>query len=183
MEKDADAGAVSHSAREGDLRERLPASMRTRMIRAFTGVRAAEISGLIGGTFLLAAIGKLLDNRHFAEILAQWRLFPHWSLLGLGILLSLSELLLPVWLFSGWRLVEAALLAVLFHVAYVLGTLATVLRGIRLPDCGCFGILFPHPLDWMMVFEDALLAALCVALYFLARSKRSLFAELSGSAV
>ena len=133
----------------------------------------AAIIALIGGTLLLAAIGKLLDNRHFAEVLAQWRLFPSWSLLGLGVLLSLSELLVAVWLFSGWRLPVAALLAVLFHVAYVLGTFITVLRGIRLPDCGCFGILFPHPLDWMMVFEDAALAGLCLGLYLLARSKRT----------
>ena len=131
----------------------------------------AAIIVLIAGTLLLAAIGKLLDNRYFAEILAQWRLFPSWSLLGLGVLLSLSELLLALWLFSGWRLAEAALLAVLFHIAYVLGTLITVLRGIRLPDCGCFGILFPHPLDWMMVFQDTALAVLCVGLYLLARLK------------
>ena len=129
----------------------------------------AAIVIFIGGTLLLAAIGKLLDNRHFAEILAQWRLFPNWSLLGLGVLLSLSELLLAAWLFSGWRLVEAALLAVLFHVVYVLGTLVTVLRGIRLPDCGCFGILFPHPLDWMMVWQDTFLAVLCSVLYLLAK--------------
>lgn len=131
----------------------------------------AAIIVLIAGTLLLAAIGKLLDNRYFAEILAQWRLFPSWSLLGLGVLLSLSELLLALWLFSGWRLAEAALLAVLFHIAYVLGTLITVLRGIRIPDCGCFGILFPHPLDWMMVFQDTALAVLCVGLYLLARLK------------
>lgn len=135
-------------------------------------VRAAIIA-LIAGTLLLAAIGKLLDNRHFAEVLAQWQLFPRWSLLGLGVVLSLSELLLGVWLFSGWRLAEAALLAVLFHVAYVTGTLITVLRGIRLPDCGCFGIFFPHLLDWVMVFEDAALALLCLGLYLLARSKRT----------
>ena len=133
----------------------------------------AAIIVFIGGTLLLAAIGKLLDNRYFAEILSQWRLFPSWSLLGFGVLLSLSELLLALWLFSGWRLAEAALLAVLFHLSYVLGTLITVLRGIRLPDCGCFGILFPHPLDWMMVFQDTALAVLCLGLYLLARSKRA----------
>jgi hypothetical protein len=133
----------------------------------------AAIIALIAGALLLAAIGKLLDNRYFAEILAQWRLFPNWSLLGFGVLLSLCELLLALWLFSGWRLAEAALFAVLFHISYVLGTLVTVLRGIRLPDCGCFGILFPHPLDWMMVFQDAALAVLCIGLFFLARSKRS----------
>jgi hypothetical protein len=132
----------------------------------------AAIIALIGGTLLLAASGKLLDNRYFAEILAQWRLFPSWSLLGLGVVLSLSELLVAVWLFSGWQLAKAALFAVLFHIAYVIGTLITVLRGIRLPDCGCFGIFFPHPLDWVMVFEDAALAGLCIGLYFLARSQR-----------
>lgn len=131
-------------------------------------VRAAIIV-LIAGTLLLAAIGKLLDNRYFAEILAQWRLFPSWSLLGFGVLLSLSELLLALWLFSGWRLAEAALFAVLFHVAYVIGTLITVLRGIRLPDCGCFGVLFAHPLGWRMVWQDTFLAVLCLVLYVLAR--------------
>jgi hypothetical protein len=133
----------------------------------------AAIIALIGGTLFLAAIGKLLDNRHFAQVLALWQLFPRWSLLGLGVLLSLSELLLAVWLVSGWRSPVAALLAVLFHVAYVIGTLITVLRGIRLPDCGCLGILFPHPLDWIMVFEDAALALLCIGLDRLARSKRT----------
>jgi hypothetical protein len=58
------------------------------------------IAWLIGGVLLLAAIGKLLDNRHFAEALAQWHLFPRWSLLPLGVVASLSELVLALWLFS-----------------------------------------------------------------------------------
>lgn len=129
------------------------------------------IVALIGGILFVAAIGKLLDNRYFAEMLAQWQLFPRWSLLGLGVVVSLSELVLTAWLFSGWRLTQAALVALLFHLGYISGTVITLLRGIRLPDCGCFGILFPHPLDWMMVFQDAVLAVLCVVLYLLARAK------------
>lgn len=125
---------------------------------------------LIGSTLLLAAIGKLLDNRHFAEVLAQWRLFPHWSLLPLGVVGSLAELVLAVWLFSGWRLVTAALLSVLFHLGYSTATTITLLRGIRLPDCGCFGILFSHPLNWTMVVEDVGFAILSLVLYMLART-------------
>ena len=123
----------------------------------------------IGGILLVAAIGKLLDNRFFAEKLAEWHLFPTWSLLPLGVVVSLSELMLAIWLFSGWRLAWAALVALLFHLGYIGGTLITLLRGIRLPDCGCFGILFPHPLDWMMVWQDTFLAALCLVLYLLAK--------------
>jgi hypothetical protein len=100
---------------------------------------------LIGSTLLLAATGKLLENRHFAEVLAQWQLFPTWAPLPLGVGASLAELVLAIWLFSGWKLATAALLSILFHFGYSIATIITLLRGIRLPDCGCFGILFPHP--------------------------------------
>jgi hypothetical protein len=123
----------------------------------------------IGCVLLLAAIGKLLDNRHFAEVLALWRLFPSWSLLPLGVVASLSELILALWLFSGWRLAQAAIAAVVFHLGYTVATVITLVRGIRLPDCGCFGILFPHPLNWVMAFEDLGFAALSFALYLLVR--------------
>lgn len=126
----------------------------------------------IGGMLLLAAIGKLLDNRHFAEVLAQWQLFPSWSLLALGVLASLSELGLAIWLLSGWRLAAAALVAVAFHLGYSIATTLAVIRGIRLSDCGCFGIFFPHPLNWTMVVEDSILAGICFVLYLMAsRSK------------
>ena len=95
------------------------------------------IAWLIGCILLLAAIGKLLNNRHFAEVLAQWQLFPHWSLLPLGVIASLAQLVLGIWLFSGWRLAGAALLSVLFPLGYSIATTITLLRGIRLPDCGC----------------------------------------------
>lgn len=127
------------------------------------------IAWFIGAVLLIAAIGKLLDNRHFAEILAQWRLFPEWSLLGLGVVASLTELLLAIWLFSGWRLQGAAILAILFHAGYSVLTTITVLRGIRLPDCGCFGVFFAHPLDEFMAAEDAILALISFVLYLAAR--------------
>ena len=123
---------------------------------------------LIGGVLFIAAVGKLLDNRLFAEKLAQWQLFPNWSLLALGVIVSLSELILAVWLFSGWRLSQAAIAAVVFHLGYTGGTLVTLLRGIRLPDCGCFGVLFPHELNWTMAFEDMGFAALALFLYLIA---------------
>ncbi len=124
---------------------------------------------LIGGVLFVAAIGKLLDNRFFAEALAQWRLFPSWSLLPLGAVTSLSELALAAWLFSGWRLPQAAIFAVVFHLGYVVATVITLSRGIRLADCGCFGILFPHPLNWVMAFEDLGFASLSFALYLIAK--------------
>jgi hypothetical protein len=124
---------------------------------------------LIATTLIVAAVGKLLDNRHFAELLARWELFPHWSLLPLGLVTSLSELLLAMWLLSGWRLAGAAITAALFHLGYVSATVLALLRGIRLPDCGCFGIFFPHPLNWTMAAEDSAYLIASMVLFLLAR--------------
>ena len=135
----------------------------------FLNLIRRAIAWLIGCVLLLAATGKLLDNRHFAEVLAQWQLFPRWSLLPLGVVTSLAELILALWLFSGWRLDRAALLSVLFHLGYSIATVVTLIRGIRLPDCGCFGILFPHPLNWTMAIEDSGFAVLSLVLCLLAR--------------
>src|SRR2546428_6964049 len=110
------------------------------------------IAWLIACVLLLAAIGKLLDNRHFAEVLVQWQLFPRWSLLPLGVIASLAELVLAIWLFSGWRLASAALLSVLFHLGYSIATVVTLLHGFHLPDYDCFVILFPLPLNWTMEY-------------------------------
>jgi len=77
-------------------------------MNTFFNLIRSGIAWLIGCVLLLAAIGKLLDNRHFAEVLAQWQLFPHWSLLPLGVVASLAELVLAIWLFSGARLATAA---------------------------------------------------------------------------
>ena len=52
-------------------------------------------------------------------------------------------------------------------------------HGIRLADCGCFGILFPHPLSWLMAFEDLIFAALSLLLYFLAHPRIALARPLS----
>lgn len=59
----------------------------------------------------------------------------------------------------------AALVAAAFHLVYSAATIVTVFRGIPLPDCGCFGIFFQHPLDWTMAIEDMALAGVCLLLY------------------
>src|SRR5713101_1373975 len=99
-------------------------------MKMFLTIVRVGIVLFIGGVLLLAAIGKLLDNRYFSEVLGQRRLLPSWSLLPFGVVLSLLELALALWLFSGWRLAQAALVSVLFYLGYTFGTAITLLRGI-----------------------------------------------------
>ena len=52
---------------------------------------AAVARWLLCAVFLTTALGKLLDNRGFAQALGEYRLFPAPLLLPLGLAISLAE--------------------------------------------------------------------------------------------
>lgn len=109
---------------------------------------------------LASAIGKLLDNRGFAAVIATYRLVPEPLLLPLGLALALAELALGLWLLRGMRLAGAALLTVLFHLGYLAWLALAWLRGLDIPNCGCFGIYLARPLTaWTFVEDGVLLVA------------------------
>lgn len=120
---------------------------------------------VLAAVLLATAIGKLLDNRGFAEIVATYHVLPHWALLPSALALALTELGLGVWLVWGVRLSLAALLATALHVVYFAWSSVALLRGLNIPDCGCFGVFWAHPLSLVTVAEDAGLALLAYVLF------------------
>lgn len=120
---------------------------------------------VLAAVLLVTAIAKLLDNRGFAEVIATYRVLPHWALLPSALALSLTELGLGVWLVGGVRLSLAALLATALHVVYFGWSSVALLRGLNIPDCGCFGVFWAHPLSLATVAEDAGLALLAYVLF------------------
>jgi hypothetical protein len=132
--------------------------------------RTALLLRLFLGLVLLAtAAGKLLDVPGFAEVLRTYQAFPDAALRPLALAVPLVELALAVWLFSGRRLAAAAALAAVLHGIYAIWAAATLLRGLRVPNCGCFGVFFARPLGWRTVAEDGVLLGLSVWLLVLAR--------------
>lgn len=125
----------------------------------------------LGLVLLATAAGKLLDIRGFARILGTYQLLPEPALLPLAFAVALVELGLGIWLFSGRRLVAAAGAALSLHAVYAVWAAATLLRGLRLPNCGCFGVFFPRPLGWRTVAEDLVMAGLSAWLLLLARRR------------
>ena len=112
----------------------------------------------LGLVLLATAAGKLLDVRGFAAVLATYEAFPESALVPLALAVPLAELALAVWLFSGRRLAGAAGAALALHLLYAVWAAATLARGLRLPNCGCFGVFLPSPLGWRTVAEDLVLA-------------------------
>ncbi len=120
---------------------------------------------LIGSVLLASALGKSLDLKGFVEVLVTYRLFPDWSLWTLAFGIVGSEWALAVWILVGWRLPTGALLAMMMNALYALGLIITLVRGLDLPNCGCYGVFFPQPLRWYSPVEDLALVGICYALY------------------
>ena len=129
------------------------------------------LRGFIGLVLLATAGGKLLDVPGFARILGSYRALPQGSDLALALAISSAELALSVWLLSGRWLARAALASVAIHLAYALWSAAGVLRGLKLSNCGCFGVFLARPLGWNTVVEDLGMVGLSAWLLVLARGK------------
>jgi hypothetical protein len=119
---------------------------------------------LLGVILLASALGKSLDLQGFVEVLLTYRLFPGWALQPVALAVTGLEWLLALWILSGWCLPTSALLALILYGIYAAGLVVTLLRGLDLPNCGCYGVFFPRPLRWYSPLEDLALAGMCYAL-------------------
>jgi len=119
---------------------------------------------LIGGVLLASAFGKSLEMPGFVEVLVTYRLFPEWSLWPLALGITGIEWGLAAWILVGWQLSTGALIAMGLNGLYAIGLIVTLLRGLDLPNCGCYGVFFPQPLRWYSPLEDLALVGICSVL-------------------
>lgn len=122
----------------------------------------------LGLLILASGVGKALDIDGFAAVLATYELgLSTQALLPLASVVCVVELGLGIWLLGGVAVRAAAIAAAMLNFAYfvLLGT--ALLRGLDLPNCGCFGVYLARPLRWYSPLEDLLLIGACTALLHL----------------
>ena len=119
---------------------------------------------LIGGVLLASAVGKSLDLNGFVDVLVTYRLFPGWTLWPVAFMIIGIEWILAAWILSGWRLPTGALFGLMLNGLCAVGLILTLVRGLDLPNCGCYGVFFPQPLRWYSPLEDLVLVGMCYAL-------------------
>jgi uncharacterized membrane protein YphA (DoxX/SURF4 family) len=118
----------------------------------------------VGVVIFGSALGKSLDLPGFVEVLKTYRIFPGLTLWPLALALTGFEFVLGAWLLSGWRLRVGALVALGLNAGYAAWMTISLLRGLELSNCGCFGVFFPQPLRWYSPLEDLVLVGMCYAL-------------------
>jgi uncharacterized membrane protein YphA (DoxX/SURF4 family) len=121
--------------------------------------------------FLTTALGKLLDNRGFAEVLRTYQLFPDKGLLAFALSISLVELLLGVILLLNRKIKICSLSVLGINCGYLLLAVVTNLRGLKLENCGCFGVFLARPMTWETVVEDAVIVFLSVVFWGLEETR------------
>lgn len=124
----------------------------------------------IGGILVASALGKSLDVLGFIEVLKTYRAFPDTVLGPLAYGVILVEAVVGLWVLAGLRLTESALAAGVVNAGYAMWMTVSLMRGLELANCGCFGVFFPQPLRWYSPLEDLVLVSASAVLWALARS-------------
>ncbi|MGH8126856.1 MAG: MauE/DoxX family redox-associated membrane protein [Gammaproteobacteria bacterium] len=120
---------------------------------------------------LTTGIAKLIDMSGFAAVVNSYALLPTALTVVAAWVLALTEVGLGLWLLSNWCGVASATVLVALHVMYLFWLVQALLRGLKLPNCGCFGVYWPRALHWTTLIEDLVLLTLAVSLYWLQRRR------------
>ncbi len=122
------------------------------------------LQSFVGLIIFGSALGKSLDLPGFVEVLRTYQAFHDLTLWPLALAVTGFEFVLGMWLLSGWRLRTSALVALWLNTGYAVWMAISLLRGLELSNCGCFGVFFPQPLSWYSPLEDLVLVAMCYVL-------------------
>lgn len=121
------------------------------------------------GLFLLAsAIGKLLDVSGFVAIIKTYEVGLPLTLRWISAIgLIIAETMIGFWILSGWQTGRGALGSVFLNCGYLIFLSITLMRGIDVPNCGCFGVFLSRPLTLTTLIEDFVLILLSGCLYLM----------------
>ena len=108
------------------------------------------------------ALGKSLDILGFAEVIGTYQVFPPGLWLAVAVTMTATEWGVAAWLLSGRRPALACVAAALMHLVFTGWAAVTMLRGVAVPNCGCFGVFLARPLGWSTVIEDAVVTIACL---------------------
>ena len=125
---------------------------------------------ILGVLIAGAGIGKLLDVAGFVSVIRTYQLhLPTWLLWVIAIGVSIFELALGLSILSGYHIKTAAIWSMVMHSGYFVLLTTSLLRGLHLENCGCFGVFFARPLTWYSPLEDVVLIIMSYGLFILAK--------------
>jgi uncharacterized membrane protein YphA (DoxX/SURF4 family) len=127
----------------------------------------------IASVLLFTGLGKLLDIPGFVLVLKTYQAIPDWGLYPIAVGTTLLELRVSVWLFRDKTLLLGSVASLLLHSIFTLWATSTLIRGVHVPNCGCFGVFLARPLTVLTVVEDLVMVIASGVLLNLAKKRNS----------
>ena len=121
---------------------------------------------------------KALDVSGFVKVIITYQVFANWVLYPVALGMIVTELSLSFWLFSGRQIFWGAFASLGLHIVFTLWASIALLRGLDIPNCGCFGVFFARPLDGWTIFEDLVMVALSALLLVFSQNKNTSLPDL-----
>ena len=118
---------------------------------------------IVAAVFLAAAIPKVLDPASFATDIDNYRIVPDALIGPIAVALPLIETIVGLALLTGIYARGAAIVASGMLVAFALGMIQAIARGIDL-DCGCFGHMVEAQVSWLTVARNVVLTVASLAI-------------------
>lgn len=123
------------------------------------GIVSVAIRFVLGITFVLAGLPKILRRAEFEDAVRRYDLLRSVRAVGLvASLLPLFELAVGASLLIGFGGRVAAVSLVFVLLVFTSAVAANLLRG-RDIDCGCLTSVSPRKIGWSLVMQDLALAA------------------------
>jgi uncharacterized membrane protein YphA (DoxX/SURF4 family) len=119
---------------------------------------------IVGGVLLYAGFMKAVGpSAEFAAILQAYKLFPSSFISPMALTVPYIEMWIGLFVLTGFYTRQASLLAALLFTIFLAVLLSSLVRGIDLVSCGCFGADAFSPRHTSIL--DALLLALSIVIY------------------
>lgn len=116
---------------------------------------------ILGATFCLASVPKILARSQFARAVANYRLLPSRVVVAVAAVIPLVELVCATALFAGFETGIAALVIAIALVIFAVAVSVNLLRG-RVIACGCAGGVAPKRITWHHVVSNLVLCGAAV---------------------
>jgi hypothetical protein len=120
---------------------------------------------IVGGVFVFAGVIKLLDPAKFAQDIANYQAFPHWTWNLAAAIVPVTEILAGLAVLTGVKRRAGAIVLGSLTLAFVGLILSVIVRDIDL-SCGCFGeAAEASEVGWPLLLRDVGLLIAIVAAY------------------
>ncbi len=135
---------------------------------------------VLGGVFMISALGKLLDPQDFAHATAAFRILPIQTVNVFAMIMPWVEMICGALLIVNRKVPAAALILAGLNVVFIAVIVSAMVRGLDI-DCGCFSLLSKQKagLSIWLIARDILFLALCLPLLASLRTPRQSPSKLS----